>query len=81
MSVEDNNKTFENISIYLKNITEGNLRDLIGQNICDAIVNFNIYINKIQVDYVEILENKYCKHLSLKDRYFKKLSCSFLTKR
>jgi DNA repair protein RadD len=73
MSDESDQKQFDSISIYLKNITEGNLRDLIGQNICDAIVNYNIYINKIQVDYVEILENKYGKYLLFEKSVFSKL--------
>ncbi len=73
MDIEDNQSKFESISLYLKHITEGNLRDLIGQNICDAIVNFNIYINKIQVDYVEILENKYGKYLLFEKSVFQKL--------
>jgi hypothetical protein len=62
MHIEESTNTYESISLYLKNITEGNLRDLIGQNICDAIVNFNIYINKLHIDYGEILENKYGKY-------------------
>jgi DNA repair protein RadD len=73
MSEESDQKQYDSISFYLNNITEGNLRDLIGQNICDAIVNYNIYINKIQVNYVEILENKYGKYLLFEKSVFAKL--------
>lgn len=61
------------LSSYLNKITEGNLRELIGQEICDAIVQFNIYIHNLQVDYVEILENKYGKNILFNKGVFNKL--------
>ena len=57
------NKQYKELKVYLKNITEGTLRELIGQGICDAIVHYNLYINNLQVDYIEILENKFGKNI------------------
>jgi DNA repair protein RadD len=43
----------------ISNIPAGILRKLVGQNISDAIVNYNIYNNNIEVDYASILINKF----------------------
>src|SRR6476659_9818323 len=43
----------------ISNIPAGVLRKLVGQNISDAIVNFNLYNNNIQIDYADILIYKY----------------------
>ena len=59
--------------LYLKNITEGTLRELIGQGICDAIVHYNLYINNLQVDYIEILENKFGKNILFEKNVFIKI--------
>lgn len=64
------NKQYKELKVYLKNITEGTLRELIGQGICDAIVHYNLYINNLQVDYIEILENKFGKNILFEKNVF-----------
>ena len=61
------------LKTYLKDITPGNLRKLIGQDICDAIVQYNLYSNNLQVDYIEILENKFGKNILFEREVFKKI--------
>lgn len=48
---------------YLNRIPSGRLRHLVGQDICDAIVNYNIYSNNLTINYAEILQNKYGKNI------------------
>lgn len=67
------NKQYKELKVYLKNITEGTLRELIGQGICDAIVHYNLYINNLQVDYIEILENKFGKNILFEKNVFIKI--------
>jgi DNA repair protein RadD len=64
---------YRELKQYLKNITEGNLRDLIGQDICDAIIQYNLYINNLQVDYIDILENKFGNNILFEKNVFNKL--------
>jgi DNA repair protein RadD len=71
--MENESKQFKDLKIYLKNITEGNLRELIGQEICDAIVQYNLYINNLKVDYIEILKNKFGKNILFEKNVFRKL--------
>ena len=67
------NKQYKELKVYLENITEGTLRELIGQGICDAIVHYNLYINNLQVDYIEILENKFGKNILFEKNVFIKV--------
>jgi superfamily II DNA or RNA helicase len=71
--MENDHTQYKDLKIYLKNITEGNLRELIGQGICDAIVQYNLYINNLQVDYIEILENKFGKNILFEKNVFHKI--------
>lgn len=71
--MDSDKKQHKELKFYLKNITEGTLRELIGQEICDAIVHYNLYINNLQVDYVEILENKFGKNILFEKNVFSKL--------
>jgi superfamily II DNA or RNA helicase len=58
---------------YLDKIPIGRLRQIIGQDICDAIVNYNVYINNLNVNYAEILENKYGKNILFEREVFRDL--------
>ena len=66
-------KKFKALRIYLKNITVGTLRELIGQGICDAIIQYNLYLNNIQIDYIEILENKFGNNILFERPVFNKI--------
>lgn len=44
-----------------------------GQDICDAIVDYNIYINNLNVNYAEILQNKYGKNILFDKAVFREL--------
>jgi DNA repair protein RadD len=68
-----NENKFIELRHYLKNITEGILRELIGQGICDAIIQYNLYINNLQVDYIDILENKFGNNILFEKTVFNKL--------
>lgn len=61
------------LKTYLKDITPGNLRELIGQDICDAIVQYNLYSDNLQVNYIEILENKFGKNILFEKSVFNKI--------
>ncbi len=69
----DIDSKFKPLSTYLKNIPDGLLRTLIGQNICDAIVNYHVYLRNLEVDYVAILENKFGKNILFEKAIFQKL--------
>jgi len=58
---------------YLNRIPSGRLRYLVGQDICDAIVDYNIYINNLNVNYAEILQNKYGKNILFDKTVFREL--------
>ena len=58
---------------YLEKIPSGRLRILVGQDICDAIVDYNIYINNLNVNYAEILQNKYGKNILFDKAVFREL--------
>lgn len=58
---------------YLRNIPATRLRQLVGQDICDAIVDYNIYINNLNVEYAEILQNKYGKNILFEKEVFQTL--------
>jgi len=58
---------------YLKNIPSGRLRDLIGQNICDAIVHYNIYNKDLSFDYADILQSKFGKNILFNKSVFREL--------
>lgn len=62
-----------NLIKYLNNIPQGRLRALIGQEICDAIVDYNIYINNFKANYSEILHNKYGKNILFDKAIFRDL--------
>ena len=53
----------KDLRFYLKNIPNGKMRVLIGDRICKAIEEYNIYLGDYQVDYIQILENKYGKNI------------------
>jgi superfamily II DNA or RNA helicase len=58
---------------YLNKIPSGRLRHLVGQDICDAIVNYNIYNNNLTVNYAEILQNKYGKNILFDRSVFREI--------
>ena len=58
---------------YLNKIPSGRLRHLVGQDICDAIVNYNIYINNLTINYAEILQNKYGKNILFDRAIFREI--------
>ncbi len=62
-----------NLIHYLNKIPSGRLRSLVGQDICDAIVDYNIYINNLHVNYSEILQNKYGKNILFDKQVFRDL--------
>jgi DNA repair protein RadD len=64
---------YKDLKHYLIDITEGNLRELIGQDICDAIVQFNLFVDNLKVNYLEILLNKYGENILFEKKVFKKL--------
>jgi superfamily II DNA or RNA helicase len=61
------------LKVYLENIPNGRLRELIGQSICDAIVHYNIYNKNLAFDYVEILQNKFGKNILFDSSVFREL--------
>ncbi len=58
---------------YLEKLPSGRLRALVGQDICDAIVDYNIYINNLSVNYAVILQNKYGKNILFDKAVFREL--------
>jgi len=58
---------------YLDKIPSGRLRALVGQDICDAIIDYNIYINNLNVNYAQILQNKYGKNILSDKAVFREL--------
>lgn len=58
---------------YINNIPAGRLRMLVGQDICDAIVDYNIYINNLKVDYAQVLQNKFGKNILLDKNVFREI--------
>ncbi len=58
---------------YLEKLPSGRLRALVGQDICDAIVDYNIYINNLSVNYAVILHNKYGKNILFDKAVFREL--------
>jgi superfamily II DNA or RNA helicase len=61
------------LSLYIKRIPPGRLRILVGQDICDAIVDYNIYINNLVIDYGQILQNKYGKNILFDRNVFREI--------
>ncbi|WP_395074114.1 hypothetical protein [Flavobacterium sp.] len=58
---------------YLNKIPSGRLRHLVGQDICDAIVNYNMYNNNLTVNYADILQNKYGKNILFDKAVFREI--------
>ncbi len=58
---------------YLNKIPSGRLRQLVGQDICDAIVDYNIYINNLTINYAEILQNKFGKNILFDKSVFREV--------
>ncbi len=58
---------------YLGKIPSGRLRSLIGQDICDAIVNYNIYTDTKSISYSEILFNKLGQNILFERSVFREL--------
>ena len=59
---------------YLNRIPSGRLRQLVGQDICDAIVDYNIYINNLTINYAEILQNKFGKNILFDKSVFREIA-------
>ena len=48
----------------LHNITDGKIRELIGQRICDSIIQYSHMLGmEDKINYVEILINRYGKDI------------------
>jgi DNA repair protein RadD len=58
---------------YLNKLPSGRLRALVGQDICDAIVDYHIYNKSLNVNYAEILLNKYGKNILFDKSVFREL--------
>lgn len=58
---------------YLERIPKSILYELIGDNICNAIVDYNVYLHNLEVDYIDILQKKFGTSILLDSRVFKKL--------
>ena len=61
-----------NLIKYLNKIPSGRLRHLVGQDICDAIVNYNIYINNLTINYAEILQINTVKIYYLRELFLER---------
>lgn len=58
---------------YLEHIPKSKLYELIGDHICDAIVEYNVYQHNIEIDYVGILEEKLGTSILFDTSVFKNL--------
>jgi superfamily II DNA or RNA helicase len=67
------NNSNKDLKYYLINIPEGVLRTLIGQKICDSIIQYNLFKDDLHVDYVDILVNKFGKNILFDKNVFRKL--------
>ena len=55
------------------NITPGSIRRLVGQKICDAILDYNRLVDfeNLELNYVEILENKFGDKIFFNKEFYK----------
>lgn len=61
------------LRIYLERIPKSKLYELIGKNICDAIVEYNVYQRNFAIDYVGILQEKLGTSILFDTSVFKNL--------